>query len=180
MCGSGTTLDVCSDLDRRGKGFDIKPSRPDIDRADARELPVPDACCDFVFIDPPYSTHINYSDQPDCIGKLDAGGPDQGQAYYRAMAQVIREIARVLKPGSHMALYVSDSRREQSRGGAGLMPIGFELFDNLREHFEPIDIIAVVRHNTKLKQQNRRDQAIETNSFERGFNYLFIMRKPLR
>lgn len=177
MCGSGTTLDVCADLDRLGKGFDINPIRPDIARADARRLPLPDACCDFVFVDPPYSTHINYSDAPNCIGKLDAGGPDHGRAYYQAMSRVIAEIDRVLRPGCHMGLYVSDSHREQSRGGAGFMPIGFELFAILRNHFEPIDIIAVVRHNAKLKQTNRREQAAESNSYQRGFNYLFIMRK---
>lgn len=178
MCGSGTTLDVCADLGREGKGFDINPTRRDIDRADARALPLPDACCDFVFVDPPYSTHIHYSDQPDCIGRLDAGGPDHGRAYYQAMARVIAEIDRVLRPGRHMALYISDSRREPPAQGPAFMPIGFELFAILRNHFEPVDIIAVVRRNAKLRQQPRREQAVATNAFERGFNYLFIMRKP--
>ncbi|VAX37791.1 DNA methylase N-4/N-6 domain protein [hydrothermal vent metagenome] len=176
MCGSGTTLDVCADLDRLGKGFDINPIRPDIERADARALPLPEACCDFVFVDPPYSTHINYSDAPTCIGKLDAGGRDHGRAYYQAMARVIAEIARVLRPGRHMGLYVSDSRRDK-QGSPEFMPIGFELFAILRQHFEPVDIVAVVRHNAKLKHPNRREQTIETDSLQRGFNYLFIMRK---
>ena len=30
MCGSGTTLDVARDLERRGLGYDINPSRDDI------------------------------------------------------------------------------------------------------------------------------------------------------
>ena len=180
MCGSGTTLDVCEDLGRAGKGFDINPTRPDIDRADARTLPLEPACCDFVFIDPPYSTHINYSDEPACIGKLDAGGPDHGRAYYQAMTRVIAEIDRVLRPGRHMALYVSDSRREAGRGQTEFMPIGFELFAILRRHFEPVDIVAVVRHNAKLRERPRREHAIEVNNLERGFNYLFIMRKPVK
>jgi DNA modification methylase len=178
MCGSGTTLDVCADLAREAKGFDINPTRPDIEPADARKLPLPDACCDLVFVDPPYSTHINYSDQPGCIGKLDAGGRDGGRAYYQAMAQVIAEIDRVLRPGRHASLYVSDSRREAGEGRAEFMPIGFELFSMLRERFEPVDIVAVVRRNTKLHERGRISRARETNALERGFNYLFIMRKP--
>lgn len=178
MCGSGTTLDVCADLGRAGKGFDINPSRPDIERADARKIPLPDASCDLVFLDPPYSTHIHYSDEPDCIGRLDAGGPDRGRAYYQAMAKVIAEIDRVLRPGRHTGLYVSDSRRDAGHGRSEFMPIGFELFSMLRERFEPVDIVAVVRRNTKLHEHGRQTRAQETGALERGFNYLFIMRKP--
>ena len=43
MCGSGTTLDVARDLRRRARGFDLAPYRKDIERADARELPLGDA-----------------------------------------------------------------------------------------------------------------------------------------
>jgi len=39
MCGSGTTLDVAADLNRKGIGFDLAPTRPDIAPADARKLP---------------------------------------------------------------------------------------------------------------------------------------------
>jgi DNA modification methylase len=196
MCGSGTTLDVCADLGRSGRGFDIAPSRPDVERADARRMPLPDASCDFVFIDPPYSTHIEYSDDPACIGKLDAGGPDRGRAYYGAMRQVIGEMHRVLRPGRCMALYVSDSwrkvgkeskgRGDEETGSAGrpispargeFMPIGFELFSIMRERFEPVDIVAVVRQNAKLKKGKWHEAAAAENFYLRGFNYLFIMQK---
>jgi DNA modification methylase len=167
--GSGTTLDVARDLGRRALGYDVAPTRKDIFRVDARKLPLEDGKADFVFIDPPYSTHIEYSKDPRCIGKLEAAGAE----YYRAMEQVISEIHRVLRPGKHMALYVSDSMVK----GKGFYPIGFELFERLRERFEPVDIIAVVRHNKTLKMGNYRAAAEEGNFFLRGFNYLFIMRK---
>src|SRR3984957_11497253 len=167
--GSGTTLDVARDLDRRGPGYDLAPTRKDIFRGDARKLPLENDKADFVFIDPPYSTHIDYSDDPRCIGKLDAAEPE----YYRAMDQVIGEIHRILVPGRHMALYVCDSFVK----GKGFFPIGFELYSLLRKRFEPIDIIAVTRHNKTLEMGNYRAAAEEGNFFLRGFNYLFVMRK---
>jgi DNA modification methylase len=170
MAGSGTTLDVARDLGRRALGYDLAPRRPDIFRADARKLPLEDAKADFVFVDPPYSTHIDYSDDPRCIGKLDAAGPE----YYPAMAAAIAQIDRILRPGRHMALYVSDSFRK----GKPFCPIGFELFAILRRHFEPTDIVAVVRGNKKLDRPHWHSEALAGNFYLRGFNYLFIMQKP--
>lgn len=169
MVGGGTTLDVAVELNRRARCFDINPIREDIERADARQLPLDDEVADFVFIDPPYSTHITYSDEPDCIGKLDA----LTDAYYEAMRRVVAEIDRVLKPKRYMALYVSDSYRK----GQPFMPIGFELFGMLREHFDPVDIVSVIRGNRKLGRTPWHREAVKQNYFLRGFNYLFIMKK---
>ncbi len=181
MCGSGTTLDVCRDLRRTGMGFDLNPQRQEIHKNDSRKLPLEDSSVDFVFIDPPYSTHVEYSDDPRCIGRLDSGGEDHGAAYYRAMEQVIREIHRVLKARRYGALYVSDSWRKRTgaKGGGGgeFMPIGFELFSILRKYMSPIDIISVVRGNRKLERGNWRKAAEDGNYFLRGFNYCFIFKK---
>jgi len=168
--GSGTTLDVARDLDRRALGYDVHPTRKDVFRVDARKLP-PELTgkADFVFIDPPYSTHLEYGPDPRDIGKLDAKSGE----YYKAMEQVIAEIDRVLRPDRYMALYVSDSYVK----GSGFFPLGFELFDRLQKHFEPIDIISVIRHNKTLQMGNYRKAAEEGNFFLRGFNYLFIMYK---
>jgi DNA modification methylase len=168
--GSGTTLDVARDLDRRALGYDVHPTRKDIYRVDARKLPAElTGKVDFVFIDPPYSTHLDYGPDPRDIGKLDAASGD----YYRAMEQVIAEIRRILKPDRHMALYVSDSYVK----GKGFYPLGFGLFERLQKHFEPVDIISVTRHNKTLEMGNYRRAAEEGNFFLRGFNYLFIMKK---
>lgn len=182
MCGSGTTLDVCADLGRKGVGFDLSPRRPDIRQADARKLPMEKASADFVFVDPPYSTHIEYSNDPKCIGKLDAAGDDGGGAYYAAMGKVIGEIDRVLKPKRYMALYVSDSWKRRASGDPGsgtgvFMPLGFGLFSIMMERFRPVDIICVVRGNQKLGKSQWHSAAREGNYFLRGFNYLFIMKK---
>lgn len=182
MCGSGTTMDVARDLKRRGLGYDLTPRRADIFKADARRLPLEDGKADFLFIDPPYSTHIEYSRDAADIGRLDAGGADSGRAYLDAMHAVIGECHRVLKDRRYMGLYVSDSWRKRKGGkpgeGAGqFMPIAFELFGLLRETFQPVDIIAVVRHNKKLKLGNWHKAAEEENFFLRGFNYLLIFKK---
>lgn len=172
--GSGTTLDVARDLNRKALGYDVHPTRKDIFRVDARKLP-PEltAKVDFVFIDPPYSTHLDYGPDPRDIGKLDAADG----AYYNAMEQVIAEIWRVLKPAKHMALYVSDSY-VHDKGKGTFHPLGFELFDRMQKQgFVPVDIIAVIRHNKTLEMGNYRKAAEEGNFFLRGFNYLFIMRK---
>jgi DNA modification methylase len=176
FAGSGTTLDVARDLNRRALGYDVHPTRKDIFRVDARKLP-PELTnkVDFVFIDPPYSTHLDYGPDPRDIGKLDAAGGK----YYEAMEQVFRELHRILKPGKHLGLYVSDSYVHGGQPGRGTFhPIGFELFDRLRKQgFEPVDIVAVVRHNKTLEMGNYRKAAEEGNFFLRGFNYLFIVKK---
>lgn len=169
MVGSGTTLDVCQDLDREGIGLDLVPFREGIRQGDARSLPLKKNTVDFVFVDPPYSTHIDYSDHGKCIGKLDASEPE----YYEAMEQVIREIHRVLRPGKFMALLVSDSFVK----GRPLMPIGFALFGLLSRYFSCVDIVVVARHHRNLKKGHWHKSAIEGNYFLRGFHYLFIMKK---
>ena len=171
MCGSGTTLDVARDLKRRALGYDIAPHREDIFRADARKLPLESGKADFVFVDPPYSTHVEYSDDPNCIGKLDALYAD----YYAAMEGVIQEIYRVMKPGRYMGLYVSDSFKKKKP----FMPIGFRIFAILEKYFEPVDIVAVVRHNRTMKRRHYHTEAVSGNYFLRGFNYLFIMCKAV-
>lgn len=169
MCGSGTTLDVARDLGRRALGYDVNPTRPDIFRVDARKLPLEKAKADFVFVDPPYSTHIDYSADPRCIGRLHAGDP----AYFEALDQVISEIDRILRPDRYMALYVSDSFEKKK----GFFPIGFDTFGLLRKRFTPMDTIVCVRHNRKLEKGNFRAAAEDGNFFLRGFSYLFIMYK---
>ena len=139
--------------------------------ADARKLPLKNESVDFVFIDPPYSTHVEYSGKPECIGTLDANTP----LYYEAMGKVIGEISRVLKNRRYLALYVSDSYKKKKP----FMPIGFELFQIMRKYFKPVDIICVTRHNRTLKRNHWHTSAVDGNYFLRGFNYLFIMKKEL-
>jgi len=169
MCGSGTTLDVAQDLGRRGRGFDLQPYRDEIELADARSLPLEDEVADFVFIDPPYSTNLRYSDDPRCIGKLDAAKPD----YFEALDQVYAECHRVLKDRRFMAVYICDVWTKKD----GFLPIGASTLMQLSQYFRLVDHVSVARHNKNLKMKNHLRAAVDGNFYLRGFNHLLIVKK---
>lgn len=169
FCGGGTTLDVARSLERRALGYDLQPQRPDIFRADARKLPIEDGKVDFVFMDPPYSTHLDYSQSEDCIGGLDAFE----DGYFEALDQVFAECDRVLRDRRYLALYCSDTYKHKR----GFVGIGARAFTLLEKRFKAIDHIAVVRGNRKLEKPAFHKAAEEGNFFLRGFNHLLIFKK---
>lgn len=169
FCGGGTTLDVARELGRRALGYDLAPGRPDVFRADARELPLEDGVADFVFMDPPYSTHVAYSDDPRCIGKLDAFEP----AYFEAFEAVFAEVDRVLRDRRYLAVFVSDTYRKKR----GFVGIGARLFAQLERRFRAVDHVAVVRGNRALEKHGHHRAADEGNFFLRGFTHLLIFKK---
>lgn len=176
FCGSGTTLDVCRDTQREGLGFDVAPFRADILAGDARELPLPNDHVQLAFLDPPYADNLVYSNAPNCIGKTRA----QDGSYFDAMAQVFREMARVVRPGGHLALYVQDIL--EARGGkksARFWPLGIELSRiAVAARFEMVDHVCVVRRNKDLQNGAYRKAASEQEFFLRGFNHLLLFQKP--
>jgi len=169
FCGGGTTLDVARELGRRALGYDVAPTRDDIFRADARDLPLEDGVADFFFMDPPYSTHLEYSKQKECIGELDAFEP----GYFEALDAVFDEAYRCLKDRRLLAVFVSDTWKKKK----GFVGIGYELYALLRKRFRPVDACAVVRGNRKLEKPNFHRAAAEGNFFLRGFNHLLIFKK---
>ncbi|MCA8978792.1 MAG: DNA methylase [Planctomycetes bacterium] len=169
FCGGGTTLDVAHDLGRKAIGFDVAPSRQDIEKADARDLPLSDGVADFVFMDPPYSTHIKYSGDEACIGELDAFDT----RYFEAMAEVFGEVHRILRDRRYLAVYVSDTFKNKK----GFVPIGTHFMVMLAELFVPVDHICVVRGNKKLEDARFHKAALEENFYLRGFNHLLIFKK---
>lgn len=169
FCGGGTTIDVAKEGGRAPRGFDLRPVRDDIERADARSLPLDDESVDFVFMDPPYSTHIEYSDDEACIGKLSAFD----EPYFEAMEASFAEADRVLRDRRYLALYVSDSFEKKK----GFVPIGSRLLMQLANRFRIVDHVAVTRGNRKLEKPAFHRAAAEGNFFLRGFQHLVIAKK---
>ncbi len=173
FCGGGTTLDVARSLGRQARGFDLAPAREDIERADARRLPLEAGSVDFFFLDPPYSTHLDYAqgEQPRAgdIGALDAFEP----AYFEAFERVFAELERCLKDRRYLAVYVSDTFKKKQ----GFVGIGARLYTLLERSFKPIDHVVVVRGNRKLEKPRFHKVAEEENFFLRGFNHLLLFKK---
>lgn len=173
FCGGGTTLDVARSLARTARGFDLAPTRDDIERADARQLPLAAASVDFFFLDPPYSTHLDYAkgEPPRAgdLGALDAFEP----AYLEALERVFAELERCLKDRRYLAVYVSDTFKKKR----GFVGIGARLFAQLERRFRAVDHVAVVRGNRKLEKPRFHRVAEEENFFLRGFNHLLIFKK---
>ena len=173
FCGSGTTLDVCKDLKRFGRGFDIAPARDDVERADARDLPVADCSVDAVFLDPPYANNLKYSDDKNCIGKTSA----HDGSYHEAMHDVFDELFRITRPGGSVGVYVCDILHRRN-GSQAFYPLGADLAFIGREKFFLRDHVAVVRRNKDLAKGNYQQAAERDGFMLRGFNHMLIFERP--
>ena len=56
-------------------------------------------------------------------------------------------------------------------------PTDLSTCDRDEELFQMVDVISVVRHNSKLERGDFARAALEGNFFLRGFNYLMIGKK---
>ena len=169
MAGSGTTVDVCKEEGRQVIGYDIAPAHPEVIQNDARNIPLPNDSVDMVFIDSPYSDNINYSDHPDCIGKISC----EDERFFDELDKVAAEIHRVLKPGKVMAWLIGDQWVKKR-----FTPVGLKLYERLCKYFETVDLICVVRRGQSSNTGLWHNRARRFNFYLRGFKYLFIMRKP--
>lgn len=110
MAGSGTMADVARSVGRKCVAFEINPVpyRDDVRQGDARKLPLDDESVDFVFLHPPYWRMHQYSDPP-IKGDLSAMGY---RDFLQAMAEVFREVLRVLRPSRFAAVLMGDMRKD--------------------------------------------------------------------
>jgi len=168
MCGSGTTIDVALELNRRVIGYDINVTRPDIIENDAREIPLESETVDFVFIDSPYSNNIKYSDSPACFGKISCEKPK----FYDELEKVMAEANRILKKGKVIAWLIGDQWIKKK-----YTPTGFLIYQRLEKYFEPMDLICVTRHNQTSNTSLWHNRARKYNFYLRGFKHLILMRK---
>jgi len=169
MVGSGTTIDVAKELNRKVIGYDLNVVRPDVIKNDSRKIPLEDNSVDFVFIDSPYSDNIEYSDDERCIGKISC----EKIEFYNELEKVASEIVRILKPEKVMGWVIADQWIKKK-----FTAVGFLFWRRLLNYFEPIDIICLTRHNQTSNTGLWHNRARQFNFYLRGFKYLFIMRKP--
>ena len=173
MCGSGTTIDVCTEEGREVIGYDINPVREDIIQNDARRIPLEANSVDMVFIDSPYGDNVDYNDQPGNIGQYSA----ELDEFYDALTEVASELFRVLKAGKTLGWLIGDQwvRRRYT-------PVGMYIYQMLVDHvgFIPIDWIVVARRNQSSNTGLWAYRARQHNFYLRGHKHLLLMRKPER
>lgn len=168
MAGSGTTIDVANELNRKVIGYDLNIVRPDVIKNDSRKIPLKDNSADFVFIDSPYSDNIKYSDDERCVGRISC----EKKEFYDELEKVASEIARILKPDRVMSWVIADQWIKKK-----FTPVGFLFWRRLEKYFELIDIVCLTRRNQTSNTQIWHNRARQYNFYLRGFKYLFIMRK---
>lgn len=149
-------------------GFDLAPYRADIQKADARKIPLNDSSVDFVFVDSPYSDNINYSNNPNCIGKISC----EKEEFFTELEKVAKEVHRILKPGKAIGWVIGDQWKKKK-----FTAVGFILYNILLKYFEPIDLICLTRRNQTSNTPFWLNKARKYNFYLRGFKYLFIMKK---
>lgn len=173
FCGSGTTLDVCRDLGRVGRGFDLQGPRQDVEKADARSLPLADRSVDLVFMDPPYADNLAYSDDARCLGKL----PAETGEWQEAMAEVMTEAARVLKKGGVCAVFLCDVYKVK-QGKRTFLPLALYLAAAAESAgLHPVEHVAVVRRGKTLDTGAGSRQAAKDRFLLRGFSHLLVFEK---
>lgn len=189
--GSGTSIDVCKDLDRRCKGFDLQTTRTDVTIADARTAlmdHVDRETAHLVFMDPPYADNLAYSEDARCIGRR----PFEDGSWSDAMGQVIDGALQALKPGGHLACFVSDilhvqqvkesvAGRSQDRVERRFGALGVDFARlALERGLVFVDHIAVVRRGKAMDDPRLRMRAENQSFLLRGFSHLMIFQKPLK
>ena len=186
--GSGTTLDVVKDLDRRGRGFDLATTREDVTIADARRAlhdHIEPGTAHLVFMDPPYADNLTYSDDLRCIGKR----AFEDGSWSAAMTDVVDGAWRALKTDGHLACFVSDimhvQRATSKEGGReqksleqrfGALGVDFARIA-LERGFTFVDHIAVVRRGKALEDPRLKMRAAADEFLLRGFSHLVIFKK---
>ncbi|MFC1949021.1 DNA methyltransferase [Chloroflexota bacterium] len=168
MCGSGTTIDVSKEEKRRVIGYDIHPTRKDITKNDARNIPLEDDSVDMVFIDSPYGDNLKYNDEPDNIGNISC----ESDEFYDELEKVMKESHRILKDGKVLGWLIGDQWVKKT-----FTPVGLKIYERLIKYFEPEDIICITRRSQTSNTGMWHNRARRLNFYLRGFKYLIIVKK---
>ena len=160
MVGGGTSLIEAKSLNRKAIGFDINPKavnltkkhlnfegnfkyEPKVEVGDIKKLDsIKNNGIDFIITHPPYLNIIKYSK-----GKIknDLSNISGVKKFCYEFEKGIKELYRVLKPGSHCAILIGDTRRNRH-----YIPLSTYVMERfLNQGFLLKDDIIKVQHNCK-------------------------------
>lgn len=103
MSGSGTTIDVCREFNRKCIAYDINSIRGDIIKNDSRKIPLDDESVDLVFMHPPYWNIVKYSSDKNDLSKAKTLND-----FLKGLEKVIRESHRILKNKKFLCILIGD------------------------------------------------------------------------
>jgi ParB-like chromosome segregation protein Spo0J len=130
MAGSGTVPDVCQATNRICRAFDLSPVRDDIETQDARQMDkVADNSIDFIFWHPPYWDLVKYSDKEADLSQM------TWEAFNEAIAQIISECYRILKPEKFICILTGDRIKDKR-----FYPISWNIANIAQAKFVPYGI----------------------------------------
>jgi len=149
MAGSGTTIDLCNELEYGIKAFDIKPLRDDIEFGDAEKSSLRNSSIDFIFAHFPYWKKVVYSDNPNDLSRLSF------DRFIEKSENIIKEMHRILKPNRFFALLIGDERHD---GKLKDLTSCFSLIGS--KYFILFDKIIYLNKNQPKRSQGRIEQTL--------------------
>jgi ParB family transcriptional regulator, chromosome partitioning protein len=120
MAGGGTTLDVCQSMGRRCLGYDLHPTRADIQQHDIRVgFPPQTLDCDLIFCDPPYHSMLAQQYAPDSIASASFSD------WIAFLHQLTQNAFHVLQPGGRLLLLLAPQTEKDLPAGFGYLDHAF-------------------------------------------------------
>jgi DNA modification methylase len=140
-----------------------------ISTGDAARLPLPDACIDYIFVDPPFGENIPYADLAMVIDAwhgvsthvdeeaiIDGRRDKSTDTYGDLITSCFHEFARVLKPGRWMTVEFSNSSNEvwaalqQALADAGFVIADTRVLDKSQDSYRQVTAANAVKHDLMI------------------------------
>ncbi len=173
MAGGGTTIDVCSSLNRRCLAYDLAPGRPDIVRHDIsrNSLPEEAAGCDLIFLDPPYHSMLDGHYATGSVSGL------SDHEWCVALERIYERCYVALRPGGVLAVLIANQTEKGLPPGWGYVDHAFESYRILIDR----GFLPVRRISCPMEGAYRPDQINASRTKKRLLGQardLIVVRKP--